>query len=136
MALTSFQRHCHLTNRKKKLTLKRLKSERTTSATLKVLRNSGSHCVDFLILIATYWDSTRITKAAFIPVSYTHLDEYDGGTGALVFTYKFNPHINLGIGFGGDFVSSYAEDGVKSLKIRDDGNVYHYNSCLLYTSMR
>ena len=57
-------------------------------------------------------------------------DEYDGGTGALVFTYKFNPHINLGIGFGGDFVSSYAEDGVKSLKIRDDGNVYHNNSDL------
>ena len=55
-------------------------------------------------------------------------DEYDGGMGAFVFSYKFNPHINIGIGFGGDFVSSYAENGIKSLQIRDDGNVYRRSS--------
>lgn len=51
-------------------------------------------------------------------------DEYDGAMGALVFTYKFNPHIQLGIGAGDDFVSSYVEDGVKSLRVRNDGEAF------------
>lgn len=51
-------------------------------------------------------------------------DEYDGGSGALVLTYKFNPHVSLGVGFGADVVSAFKQDGVKSLQIRDDGNVY------------
>lgn len=33
-------------------------------------------------------------------------DEYDGYSGDLVLTYKFNPQISLGVGFGCDIVSS------------------------------
>lgn len=51
-------------------------------------------------------------------------DEYDGYTGALVFTYKLNPNLSFGLGGGVDFVNSYVEDAYKSLLIRQDGNVY------------
>lgn len=43
-------------------------------------------------------------------------------TCAFVFTYKFNPHVSLGFGFGGDYTSKDTENGVKHIKYKDMTN--------------
>ncbi len=49
---------------------------------------------------------------------------YNGGDVSMIFGYKLNPHINLGLGFGFEWVDTYLENGITSIKTRDDGNVY------------
>lgn len=51
-------------------------------------------------------------------------DDYHGGNFGLALTYKYNPHLNFGIGFGGDIANVGKDNAIRSLEIRNDGNVY------------
>lgn len=45
-------------------------------------------------------------------------NEYNGWTSALVFTYKMNPNISLGIGASVDIVDTYKEDALRRTTVR------------------
>lgn len=56
--------------------------------------------------------------------SFGDYKDYNGGNFAFVATYKYNPHLSFGLGFGGDIAKMGKENAIRSLLVRNDGRVF------------